>query len=548
MYTKRRSVYVSLFSVVLAVLLTSCADDAPADDAPEEMSPRFETTACQHELVDDSTTQCGFLVVPENREDAHNSNTIKVYITIFKSAGNNPGNAPALYLTGGPGAETTFAKALFEDPSINPDFNYRAGFGGNRDLIVVDQRGTNNALPSLYCSQELGPVAPEVYGMDFHEAANQRVALLQKCHKRLTAEGNDLSAYDTTQNATDIRDLVSALGLQRVNLYCASYGTRLCLFIMRLFPEILQSVVLDSVLPPEINPFEREVEGTLFALNAFYKATAEQYPDLRQQVESIADRLQAEPVQVITRASALNAFDAAMTRQFPDLIKRLQDGPASTAISRALNAALQVTVSVSGDKFASYVVGRLRLTPYDDALPKKIARMFADENYQEVASDWIGNVNFFWPSGGPGSTAPSLGMYNSVFAAEDAFYTTPGRISLSVERRIQNDALAEWYLTNFIYMEPSVARRWPVAPQPVQVFDPVVSRVPTLMLVGALDPATPQIFSRPAAALLSNAFYRVIRSGHATAFLPCVVDMIHTFYIDPTTAPTDDCPSAFTWQ
>lgn len=195
MSTKRMSVYVSLLAVVLAMLLTSCDDHDPADNAPEGQVPRFESATCQHTLVAGSTTQCGFLVVPENRADANNSNTIKVYLTIFKSTENNPGNAPALYLTGGPGAETTFAKALFEDPSINPDFNYRAGFGGNRDLIVVDQRGTNNALPALYCSQELGPVAPEVYGMDFHEAANQRVTLLQQCYDRLVAAGNDLSAY-----------------------------------------------------------------------------------------------------------------------------------------------------------------------------------------------------------------------------------------------------------------------------------------------------------------------------------------------------------------
>ena len=144
--------------------------------------------------------------------------------------------------------------------------------------------------------------------------------------------------------------------------------------------------------------------------------------------------------------------------------------------------------------------------------------------------------------------SPSIGMYNAVFAAEDMFYTTPGRISLIVKDQIENDALAEWYLTNFIYMEPGVEHLWDVEPQPRSVFDPVVSDIPSLMLVGSIDPATPQIFSRPSAALLSKSFYFVIRSGHATAFLPCVVDMIHAFFIDPTRAPIDGCPQTYTWD
>jgi pimeloyl-ACP methyl ester carboxylesterase len=533
--------YAPFLALLLAGFVLSCDDDN--GDLGNTAVPRFESTACQHTLVEGSPTECGYLVVPENREDV-NSKTIRLYITIFKSDSNGTSNEPVLYLTGGPGAETAFAIEAFENPTF-----FRSGFGGNRDIIVVDQRGTNRSLPALYCSQELGPVASDVYGMDFHEAANQRVALLLDCQDRLVSQGIDLSGYDTVENASDIRDLVTVLGLGRVNLYCASYGTRLCFFIMRQSPQIIKAVILDSVLPPELNPFEAEVDGTLFAFNALYEAAAVQYPELQSRVEQISARLQANPVNVISSPAMLSAFERSINTQFPQIMTRLRANPASDLFRRTqVRQAGPVTVSVDGVKFASYVRGRLSQTPYDSALPMKIYQMFEDGNYQEVADDWVGNVNFFWPSGGPGSTAPSLGMYNSVFAANDSFRTTAGRISLLVHNAIDDEGLAEWYLTNFIFMEPGVLHLWEVEPLPDSVRAPVASNLPILMLVGALDSLTPQIFSQPSADLLPNSFYFVIRAGHATAFLECVVDMIHAFLLDPSTAPNDGCPQTFTWD
>jgi hypothetical protein len=78
--------------------------------------------------------------------------------------------------------------------------------------------------------------------------------------------------------------------------------------------------------------------------------------------------------------------------------------------------------------------------------------------------------------------------------------------------------------------------------------DPVVSTIPTLMLVGALDTATPQIFSRPSAQFLSNSFYFAIPSGHATAYLSCVDQMIDDFVTNPQVAPTDTCAAGYQWN
>ena len=82
---------------------------------------------------------------------------------------------------------------------------------------------------------------------------------------------------------------------------------------------------------------------------------------------------------------------------------------------------------------------------------------------------------------------------------------------------------------------------WPVDPLPPSVRDPVVSNIPTMMLVGALDVATPSIFSRPSEAGLSTTRTARIVSGHATAYLPCVLDMLQAWFQTPGVAPVNGC-------
>jgi pimeloyl-ACP methyl ester carboxylesterase len=120
---------------------------------------------------------------------------------------------------------------------------------GNRDLILIDQRGTGYSQPSLDCpaAAHLIQVPPQPVGK---ELASLDSAYRQ-CHDRLVHDGIDLSAYNTVDNAADIADLRKALGYRTVNLYGVSYGTRLALTVMRHYPQGIRSLVLDSVLPPQ---------------------------------------------------------------------------------------------------------------------------------------------------------------------------------------------------------------------------------------------------------------------------------------------------------
>jgi pimeloyl-ACP methyl ester carboxylesterase len=62
--------------------------------------------------------------------------------------------------------------------------------------------------------------------------------------------GYDLSQYNSVTSARDLQDLRRALGYEQWNLHAASYGTRLAMVAVRVAPQGIRSVVLDSPLPP----------------------------------------------------------------------------------------------------------------------------------------------------------------------------------------------------------------------------------------------------------------------------------------------------------
>jgi pimeloyl-ACP methyl ester carboxylesterase len=107
----------------------------------------------------------------------------------------------------------------------------------DRDVVVVEQRGTRWSEPFLACPEVdqallagLGTADPAAT-----ETARE-VAAARTCAARLRAEGNDLSAYTTAENAADLADVRAALGYEQWNLWGLSYSTRLALTVLRTTP------------------------------------------------------------------------------------------------------------------------------------------------------------------------------------------------------------------------------------------------------------------------------------------------------------------------
>jgi pimeloyl-ACP methyl ester carboxylesterase len=128
------------------------------------------------------------------------------------------------------------------------------GWNADRDLILLNQRGTPRTEPALVCP-ELDRFAAEAVNLAMTDPAvsSRRVDVVAGCHDRLAAGGADLAAFNTTENAADVADLRVAMGIREWNVVGSSYDTELALQVVRTYPEGIRSVVLDSVMPPQLN-------------------------------------------------------------------------------------------------------------------------------------------------------------------------------------------------------------------------------------------------------------------------------------------------------
>jgi pimeloyl-ACP methyl ester carboxylesterase len=213
-----------------------------------------------------------------------------------KAASATPPLDPIVYPEGGPGVS-----GLFSAPG-----NVLRGINADRDVIFVDQRGTYHSEPFLACP-EIDVFLAKSVSEHFSAppTGEQSNAATTACRDRLAATGVDLASYDTAENASDIADLREAMGIEEWNVYGVSYGTDLALTLLRDHPEGIRSVVIDSVVPPNLDNIVNEFwPGAAVGYKAVFDACAAQpacaaaYPNLADEFAATVNRLTKEPVTV----------------------------------------------------------------------------------------------------------------------------------------------------------------------------------------------------------------------------------------------------------
>ncbi len=157
-----------------------------------------------------------------------------------------PAAGALFYLEGGPGGAAT-ASAI----RVNALF---ARVGRNRDLVMVDQRGTGG-------SSRLACPHPYVRGAD----AKAVTDYLRRCLARLDA---DPRLYTTSVAADDLETVRRTLGYGKIDLYGGSYGATLAQAYVRRYPESVRSVVLDSGSLPDVRIYDVSARNAERALEA----------------------------------------------------------------------------------------------------------------------------------------------------------------------------------------------------------------------------------------------------------------------------------------
>ena len=345
--------------VVLAcALLAACSS---SDDEPDAVrtttttaptyEPQFAERPCTEPVPDDARFECGTLTVPADRA-APGDGDVVLPVMILRSADPSALPDPIVHITGGPG----FAAHVWTEFFLERDF------GGNRDVILMDQRGTGRADPSLDCP-ELVEVAVQNGGADDPDVEDARVeAAMTACRDRLVAGGVDLTDYDTPATAADFAELRIALGLDEWNVWGHSYGTAVTQELLRSHPEGVRAVVLDSVLPLDVG--NGPAENTRLADDAFQRifdgcaadpSCAAGFPAQEADFRALVAEWEADPFPVrafgpdnaehdflITGRDVLDGawqafYDAALIPLLPSLTAQLRErGEAATAIVRPL--------------------------------------------------------------------------------------------------------------------------------------------------------------------------------------------------------------------
>ena len=272
-----------------------------ATPAPEPAStaakfgPAWKPVSCDtFNLVKDiaEASDCGYVTVPARHEDPDGP-AIQLAVVRVRSIGKNPAADPLFMAQGGPGGSSIdfFTGSIAQ---LLP-------FLKARDLVLVDQRGTHHSIPYLDC-----PENEHALDVVKGEAAQDDYSYMEPCQARWE-QAADLSAFNTKQNAADTYAVAAALGYDQFNFYGVSYGTLLGQYVMNqaeAHPGMLRSVILDSVVPIDVDTDLLKAETASNAMHAFFAACAQDakcgrdFPDLESKVFALADQLNAEPASI----------------------------------------------------------------------------------------------------------------------------------------------------------------------------------------------------------------------------------------------------------
>ena len=124
------------------------------------------------------------MTLPQDYDDPTNGK-VEIYYTLIQSRSARPQPDPLVYLVGGPGSsgsrllQTSFDK-------------YLRAFAGDRDIIVIDQRGTGLSNPPLYCREVLFRF-DEILQSHHADYAELLLDILTDCHRRLSARACSLT-------------------------------------------------------------------------------------------------------------------------------------------------------------------------------------------------------------------------------------------------------------------------------------------------------------------------------------------------------------------
>lgn len=452
-----------------AFMWSACAEIARASD--NNPSPLRE---CRIAGVDEPV-RCGEIRVPEN-PDTPDGRIISLNIVVLPALNPGSGNDPWVELVGGPGnAATDFAASYAREWK---------GFRAQRDVVLIDQRGTGRSN-ALYCEE-----------LALHRVSSLfprwPAGAVRSCRKKLSAFAN-LAQYSTQNAARDIDIVREQLGYERLNLFASSYGTRLALEYMRLFPDSVRSAILWGVVAPD---FRRPL---------FYGRDGE------QALGRLFDDCLADPPCAAAFPYPRNDLAAAF-RAIDD--RKLKFDIVDPSTGTARKVAMSNAGFAQGLWVALSVPAQARQLPY--VIHKAAQGDFAPFLALDVATK-------------PPRRRYHNGMHLSVACPEETAHMSQEDLVRAYENTFMPLDRAREY--------GKACRIWEIAPSNEATLEQVRASIPTLIVSGYMDPITPPSWGEAASEGLEGSRHIVVRHlSHESDGLSgaeCLDALFLAFVADP---------------
>lgn len=384
--------------------------------------------------------------------------TIDVHYVVLPAVKNSYPGEALLAIAGGPGQSAIDNAASFN--------SMLAKVREQRDILLIDQRGTGR-------SNILNCTDGNASALSFNDSNVDSALETQKCLEQI--KDTDITQYGSLTALADFEAVREHLGYKKLHLYGISYGTRMAQLYMRHYPDVLSTVTLDGVVP------------------------------MQQSVLAIGEAIERGFSLLLEDCKATAACHAQFPQLADDLAKveaKLQMAPFVSDIRDPLTGD-QTSLTMTRNKFLGAVRMALYMPNVRALLPHAIHQA-AEGNFQAMVGLFSLTVD---------STGIAMGMHASVVCGEDVHRITP-----EMRETASHSYMGKLMLEQ---MENSCAV-WQIPNVDANFSEPISSDIPTLLLSGEIDPATPPSWGELAKEKLTNAKHFVAPyATHGVAYQSC---------------------------
>ncbi len=451
---------------------------ANTDTLPTDQTQETHLSSCYVEGFEDRMT-CGYITQPlyANQTDG---DTIDIHFVVIPAIKPSHPTEAVIGFAGGPGQGAIEYAGHFART-----LRY---VRETRDILLVDQRGTGRSN-LLQCQPQLN-----IDSFSFDERTVDIIEYTKEEAKHCADTlQTDFSAYSTVHAAKDFEAVRQALGYEGFHLFGVSYGTRIAQEYTRQYPDSVITSMLDGVVP-----MQQSLANIGFAID---------------------DALQFILDECTLSESCLRAH-GNLEEKLAKLLVRLQAEPATVKMRHPRsNEVIDFVIS------ESKLLSAIRLGMYRHStralIPLVISR--AAENDFSTLMGFMSNTDI--------ADSLALGMHNAIVCAEDWPI---------LDDKVRSEMKDSYFGREMVKAFDLMCPYWNATPVDSDFYLPLNNEIPTLLLSGGLDPATPPGWGDLAMIELKNATHWVAPTAtHGVVAQTCASKLIRQFVDQASTDNID---------